>query len=73
MHQLGVILYTGSLLESVGKEEDVWEDVGDCNQPLQLQLLICCSTASLCLSSLNRSESSAILPSLPRKPPIGKQ
>jgi hypothetical protein len=39
MHQLGVILYTGSLLESVGKEEDVWEDVGDRNQPLQLQLL----------------------------------
>jgi hypothetical protein len=39
MHQLGVILYTGSLPESVGKEEDVWEDVGDCNQPLQLQLL----------------------------------
>jgi hypothetical protein len=69
MHQLGVILYTGSLLESVGKEEDVWEDVGDRNQPLQLQLL---NRLHLCLSSLNRLESSAILPSLPRKPPIGK-
>jgi len=39
MCQLGVILYTRGLLEGVGKEEDVWEDVGDHNQPLQLQLL----------------------------------
>jgi hypothetical protein len=69
----------------VGEEEDVREDeedkedTEDHNQPLQLQLL---NRLHLLLyrkplplrhlSSLNRLKASAILPSLPRKPPIGK-